>query len=98
MASITERNGNYRIVVSCGYDIYGNKKVETTTFHPDPALTPKKARKAAEAFAVEFEQKVKNGRLMEGSKTTLLEFTERWLQEYATQNLEPGTIEKYRHK
>ena len=40
MASIRERNGSYQITVSCGYDINGKKILETTTFTPDPCLTP----------------------------------------------------------
>ncbi len=97
MATIKERsNGAYQITVSCGYDIYGKHIRETTTFTPDPALTLKKKQKAVEAFAVDFEQKVKNGLTMDGRKITLKEFTDRWLLEYAPQNLEAGTKEKYK--
>ncbi len=96
MATIRERNGNYQISVSCGYDITGKRIVEYTTFVPDPALTPAKRKKAVEAFAAEFEQKVKNGLAMDGRKVTLKEFTDRWFLEYAPQNLEAGTLEKYR--
>lgn len=97
MASIEERsNGSYRIVVSCGRDIYGKKLRETTTFVPDPALTPKKRQKAVEEFARQFEAQVRNGMAMDGRKITLKEFTERWLEDYAAQKLQPGTIEKYK--
>lgn len=96
MASIEERNGSYRIIVSCGRDIYGKKKRETTTFIPDPGLTPKKRQKAAEEFAREFEAQVRNGMAMDGRKITLKEFTERWFEEYASQKLQRGTIEKYK--
>ncbi len=96
MATIKERNGSYQITVSCGYDIHGKHIRETATFTPDPALTPKKRQKAVEAFAAEFERKVKNGLAMDGRKVTLKEFTDRWLLEYAPQNLEAGTLEKYK--
>ena len=96
MASIEERNGSYRIIVSCGRDIYGKKKRETATFVPDPGLTPKKRQKAVEDFAREFEAKVRNGMAMDGRKITLKEFADRWLEEYAAQKLQPGTVEKYR--
>lgn len=96
MASIRERNGSYQITVSCGRDIYGKKLRETTTFTPEPGLTPKKREKAVEEFARQFEAQVKNGMAMDGRKITLKEFTDRWLLEYAAQKLEPGTIEKYR--
>lgn len=59
MASIRMRNGTYQITVSCGYDVKGKKLLETTTFTPDPAMSPKKQEKAAKEFAVLFEQRVK---------------------------------------
>lgn len=74
MASIRERNGSYQITVSCGYDIKGKKLLETTTFTPDPSLTPKKREKVVQEFAQQFETKVKNGLIMNGSKITLQEF------------------------
>ena len=46
MASIKKikgKNGiSYKITVSCGYDVYGKKLIETTTFNPEQTLTPKK--------------------------------------------------------
>ena len=95
MASITERNGHYRIAVSCGYDIYGKKLVETTTFTPDSSLSPRQQKKAVEAFAHEFEAKIRNGSAMNGRKITLKEFSDRWIAEYAMVNLQPGTVTKY---
>ena len=95
MASIRERNGSYQIIVSCGRDIYGKKLVETTTYTPDPSLTPKKKQKAVEEFARQFESDILNGMAMDGRKITLKQFTERWVQDYASQKLQPGTVEKY---
>lgn len=95
MASIRERNGNYQITVSCGYDIHGKKLRETTTFTPDPSLTPKKRQKAVEDFAREFERQVLSGAAMDGHKVTLLEFVNRWETDYAAAKLEPGTVEHY---
>ncbi|MBQ3194180.1 MAG: site-specific integrase [Oscillospiraceae bacterium] len=96
MASIEERNGSYRITVSCGRDIYGKKLREKATFTPDPGLTPKKRQKAVEEFARQFEAQVKNGMAMDGRKITLKEFADRWLEEYAAQKLQPGTVEHYK--
>ena len=98
MASIRMRNGTYQITVSCGYDVKGKKLLETTTFTPDPAMSPKKQEKAAKEFAVLFEQRVKNGLAMDGRKLTLEEFANRWLSEYAEINLQPGTVCKYREE
>ena len=96
MASIRERNGAYQITVSCGRDMFGKQLRESMTFVPEPGLTPKQARKAAEKAAQEFESRVENGRAMEGRKITLKEFTDRWLEEVASQRLEPKTISGYR--
>lgn len=95
MASIEKRGNSYRIVVFTGRDIYGKQLKETATFTPDPALTPKKREKAVQDFAHEFEAKVQNGLVLDGRKTTLKEFTDRWITEYAAQKLQPGTVEKY---
>lgn len=96
MASIEERNGSFRIIVSCGRDIYGKKIRETVTFVPPPGLTPKKRQRAAEEYARQFEDQIRNGMAMDGRKITLKEFTDRWMVEYAAQKLQPGTIEKYK--
>ena len=80
MASIRERNGSYQITVSCGYDIKGKKLTETTTYTPDPTLTPHKRKKAVEDFAREFEAQIQSGMAMDGRKITLKEFSERWLK------------------
>lgn len=96
MASIRERNGTYQITVSCGRDMFGKQLRESMTFVPEPGLTPKQARKAAEKAAQDFELRVENGLAMEGRKITLKEFTDRWLDEVAPQRLEPKTISGYR--
>lgn len=95
MASISERNGSYLITVSCGRDIYGKQIRQTTTYTPDDSLSPKKREKAVQLFAMEFERRVKNGLVLEGDKTTLKEFSERWLKEYAEEKLAPYTLERY---
>lgn len=98
MASIRERNGSYQITVSCGYDIKGKKLIETTTYTPDPTLTPRKRQKAVENFAREFEAKLQNGSVLDGRKITLKEFVDRWLKEYAEPKLQSGTVKKYREE
>lgn len=96
MASIKERKGSFQITVSCGRDIYGKKLIETTTFTPDPTLTPKKKQRAVEEFARQFEADVKNGIALDGRKTTLQQFTKRWLTEYAPQRLQARTLHDYK--
>lgn len=96
MAGIVERNGSYRITVYYGFDNDGKRKRYTTTFTPDSGLTPKKRLKAAEDFARKFEEQIQNSDVVQAGKTTLKEFADRWLEEYAPQNLQAGTIEDYK--
>lgn len=98
MPSIQKRGKNYRITVSLGYDGNGKKQIETITYEPDPQRTEKQQKNDAHAFALEFEQRVKNGDDMQGRKTTLREFSERWLEDWAKLNLQPSTIVKYKEE
>lgn len=86
---------SYKIVVSIGYDMNGKKLRQTTTFTPDPSLTPKQKEKAALKYALDFEEKVKTGKLLDGNKIKFKAFTEKWFQEYADKRLEQTTIESY---
>ena len=95
MASIKQIGNSYKIIVSNGYDVNGKKIRETTTFTPDQTITPKQQQKALEKFVFEFEERVKNGKYLKGEKITFKEFTNRWLQEYANQQLELTTIADY---
>ena len=95
MASIRKRGKNYQITVSCGYDIYGKKLIETASFTPDPTRTEKQQERDLQEFARKFEDEVKNGLAQDGRKITFKAFSERWLAEYAANNLQPGTVTKY---
>lgn len=95
MASVKQIGNSYRITVSNGYDVNGKKIREITTYTPDENLTPKQQQKALERFVFEFEEKVKNGKVMKGEKITLKDFAETWLKEYATDQLEKTTYAYY---
>lgn len=82
MASITPRpkkDGtiSFLITVSLGRDAKGQKVKETTTYTPS-AKAPTKARKEAEAYAVKFEEQVRNGDIVSGDRITFCEFVEIW--------------------
>lgn len=97
MASIRKRGNNYQITVSNGRDINGNQILEHITWKPDAGRTEKQNQKALKRFAMEFEEKVKSGKYLDGEKITFKTFTERWLNDYARTQLEPTTIEEYNH-
>lgn len=98
MASIRERNGSYQITYLVATIFTEKKLIETTTFKPDPFLSPKPHEKAIQDFAQQFEVKVKDGFPLFGSKTVLKEFSERWINEYAKINMQPGTVAKYQEE
>lgn len=96
MASIRKRGKSYQITVSNGRDIHDKQILETATWTPDPNKTEKQNQKALERFAMDFEDKVKNGKYLDGEKLTFEEFTGRWMEEYAMIQLEPTTTEVYK--
>lgn len=60
-------------------------------------ITPKRWEKELEKIALEFEIEVEKGLFLD-SNTTLADFTERWLVEYAEKQLELPTIESYKYE
>lgn len=96
MASIKQRGGSYTIIVSMGRDGNGKKITKSTTYTPDPTLSPKKQEKALQAFAAEFEKQCLEGKVFDSS-ITLNRFIDRWIAEYGEIELEPGTLDKYTH-
>ena len=95
MASVQKRGNTYRIRVSNGTDQEGRRRYESTTWQPDPGLTEKQEQKALAAFVLEFEQKVKSGRLPQAGKLTLKEFAEVWKKDHAEKKLEKTTLQGY---
>lgn len=94
MANITKRGSSYRIKVSAGYDAEGRQIVRSCTFRPDPAKTDRQNKKALEAFAIEFEQKVLSGKLLDGEHMTFRQYIESvWLPEYAEKQLAKTSCE-----
>lgn len=96
MASIRKRGKGYQVTVSNGRDIHDRQILETATWTPDPDKTERQNQKALERFAMDFEDRVKNGKYLDGEKLTFREFTERWMEEYAKMQLEPTTTEVYK--
>ena len=95
MASIRKRGSSYQITVSNGRDIYGNQIFERVTWKPDPNRTEKQNERELARFTLEFEEKVRNGKYLDGEKVTFQDFAEKWLEEYAKIQLEPTTVDLY---
>lgn len=96
MASIRKRGNSYQITVSNGRRADGSQIIETATFTPDPARTEKQNQKALEIFALKFEDQVKSGKYLDGEKISFMDFSERYMEEYAAQHLEKNTVAQYK--
>lgn len=84
MANITKienKSGvSYKIRISCGYDSAGKKLTKAITFRPDMSLTAKQKENAVNKFALELEEKIKDGVYYDGTKTTFESFAQDWLE------------------
>lgn len=95
MAYIQKRGNTYRIRVSNGTDQEGRRRYESTTWKPAPGMTERQEQKALAAFVLDFEQKVKTGKLIDGEKVTFAEFEKIWEKDHAEKKLEPTTLQGY---
>ncbi len=95
MSTIRLRGKTYEIAVSCGIDGNGKKIRKYKFWTPADDMTVKQTEKELQRVAYEFERAVLSGTLMD-ENITLAEFTKRWLEEYASKQLEVTTYESYK--
>ena len=86
MASINRienKNGKvvYRIIVSLGYDKQGKKLKKTITYNVNQTATKKQQENEALKYALEIEDKIKNGHDYEADKMTFEDFAYKWLKD-----------------
>lgn len=85
---VVKRGKNsYSIVISLGKDTTGKYKYQW--------VTVKGTKKDAEKRLAELLYQLDNGTFIKPGKTTLAEYLERWLKDYAWPNLAPRTAEGY---
>lgn len=102
MASISrkeKKNGEivYRIQISLGYDKKTGKRIpKVITFKPNQNSTPKQQEKEARKFAMEWEDKLKNGETYEGEEMSFEEYAVKWLDSMKPE-LAYSTYESYVH-
>ncbi|MDE6924441.1 MAG: hypothetical protein K2P59_04140, partial [Acetatifactor sp.] len=78
-----KRNGEvvYRIQVSLWYDKEtGKRKDKVITFKPNQNASMKQQEKEAKKYAIEWEDKLKNGESYEGEEMSFADFAEKWLE------------------
>lgn len=95
MATIKQRGNSYKITVSCGYDLNGKQIRRHLTWTPEPGMTKRQLQKELDRQAVLFEEKCRNGQVLDGNMK-FAEFAEKWFTDYAEKQLRPTTIAGYR--
>ncbi len=90
MPTITQRNGTYKITVSCGYDSNGKQIRQHKTWKPAPGMTKKQIEKELQRQAVLFEEECDG--LSLGGNIKFADFAEQWFTEYAEKRLKARTI------
>lgn len=94
MATVNKRGNTYQIIVSLGLDVNGKKIRKTTTYKPPENVTPKKAEKLANEFAIEFEQKCK-GMTSLKENMRFCDMAEWFIDNYAKNELKEITAYNY---
>lgn len=94
---IGRKGVKYKITVLAGTDSNGTQIREYTTFKPDSTKTEKQNDKAALKAADVFEEKVKEGKYLDGEQMTFQHFAEKWLTDYAEINLQKITVNTYNY-
>ena len=96
MATIEKRGESYKIIVSCGYDLDGKQLRRRMVWKPEPGMTKRQIQKELDRQAVLFEEKCRNGQVLDGN-IKFAEFAEKWFTDYAEKQLRATTVAGY-HK
>lgn len=94
MATIEKRGESYKIIVSCGYDLDGKQLRRRMVWKPEPGMTKRQIQKELDRQAVLFEEKCRNGQVLEGN-IKFAEFAEKWFADYAEKQLRATTVARY---
>ena len=94
MATITKRGKSYRIVVSCGYDIYGKQITHSMTWRPSEEMSASQVRKELNRQVTLFEEECSHGTVTDNIKFQRL--AEMWFDEYAQFNHRSTSLQRDR--
>ena len=102
MASIkpkTLKDGTvcYLITVSLGRNKDTGKQIVKSTQYTPKAKAPSKIEKEVNAYAIDFEEKLKNGDIVSGDKITVNEFVKIWEKNWLPEKT-PAVRENYMDK
>ncbi len=96
MASIKKRGDSYLVTVSLGYDDKTKKKIVKSKTYKPKETAPKKIEREVQAFAVKYEEEVRNNKYYDGDNMTFRQFVDIWERDYAKDNLSPGVLAGYK--
>ncbi len=94
MATVTKRGKGYRFSVSCGYS-NGRQIRKTMTWTPPDGMPEKQIEKELERQKALFEEKCKQGQVLDGS-IKFADFVDKWFEDYAATQLRATTVAGYR--
>ena len=97
MAAIEKRGDSYRIIVFCGYDITGKQIRHRMTWTPPEGMTKRQIEKELQRQAVLFEEQAQHVGVQNGN-IRLIDFTEKFLREYAYPTLKAKTAYSYEER
>ena len=87
----------YRIQIALPCDpVTGKRANKVITFKPDQKATPKKQENEAIRYAMDWENRLKNGETYEGIEMTFAEFADKWKLS-VKDDLAFGTYESYKY-
>lgn len=98
MASIRKRGNSYQITVSCGRDSQDKKIIRQTTYRPElytakgHPKTENAIMKEVNAYAADFERRVRSGQYAPGESLTFERYSLKYLSEYAEMCQAPATL------
>lgn len=95
MATCEKRGDSYKITVSCGYDLNYKQIRKNMTWTPTPGMTTKQIEKELERQKLLFEEKCRNGQILEKG-IRFADFAEIWFRDYAEKQLKAKTLNRYK--
>lgn len=96
MPQIRKRGNKYSIIVSCGY--IGEKHIQKSCTYTPKAKTPKAIQKEVQAYAYDFENKVKTGNYLDGHTLKFNDVVNEWIHSNEYKRLTKGVQEDYKSR
>ena len=97
MATVRKRGNSYTIRAYDGYDSNGRQIERSMTWTPPEGMSETRIQKELERVKIHFEDNIKNG-IYANKRIKFSDFAQKWLTEYAEQQLSPKTVQGYKEQ